>query len=100
MFWTGELHKRMLLHTLASCNHQETRIKTASLNAGNEMSALPNTGLVVSSERCSLSEGAGNSITTGLDVSRDISCYPGEELALTPPPTQFPTAFPTPSSWG
>lgn len=55
-FEQGEAHTRMLLGTLApSHNCQETKINTVLLNSGNEMSALPNTGLVAYPERCSLS---------------------------------------------
>ena len=72
----------MLLGTLApSHNCQETRINIASLNSGNEMSGLPNTGLVAGPERCSLSEKADNSITAGPDISRGCF-FLGEEHDL------------------
>lgn len=80
-FEQGKAHRRMPLGTLVpSYNCQETGINTAPLNSANEMSALPNTGLMASLERCSLSERAGNSITAGLGISRGC-CFPGKELA-------------------
>ena len=85
----------MVLRTLApSCNCQETRINTAPLNSANEMSALLNTGLMASPERCSLSERVDNSITAGLNLSRGC-CFLGEELALLglpPSPCSLPPA--------
>ena len=84
-FEQGKAHRRMLLGTpVPSHNCQETRINTVPPNSANEMSALPNTGLMASPERCSLSERADNSITAGLGISRGC-CFPGKELALLPP---------------
>lgn len=75
----------MLLGALSpSHNCQKTRINTAPVNSGNEMSALPDTGLVASPERCSLSESADNSITAEPDTSRRC-CLSGKELVLTLP---------------
>lgn len=78
---------------------KETRINAAPLNSANEMSALLNTRLMASPERCSLSERADNSITAGLDLSRGC-CFLGEELALPGLPLTLSFAScPLPELW-
>lgn len=86
-----------LFRVTPSLNCQETKINTVPLNSGNEMSAVPNTGLVASLKRYSLSEKADNSITTGPDIITGC-CFHRRELAL----PFFPVLYllPTPSSWG
>lgn len=80
-FEHGEAPTRMPLDTLApSHNCQETKINTVPLNPGDEMSALPNTGLVARPERGSLSGRADDSVTTEPDRNRGC-CFSREELA-------------------
>lgn len=59
----ARLTKGLCLGLLGSSNCQE--INAAPLNSANEMSALLNTRLMASPERCLLSERADNSITAG-----------------------------------